>query len=395
MNGQENRFIHQEDNVNIILTRMAAAAAALALGIGLYACGGGYNDGAAMAGGSPAAVVVAAPVLAGQFLATSLVVDTPATPGYSSEATRQTDPRLVNGWGVAFNPTGFVWVANNGSNTSTLYDGNGVLQSLVVALPDGAKPTGIVFNASADFKVAQAGLSGTASFIFAGEGGQIAGWSPGVDRTHTVTLADNHAGGAVYKGLAIGSVGTVNYLYAADFHNRRIDVFDASYKKATLAGSFTDPALPSGYAPFNVQALGGKLYVTYALVATSGDDEQTGAGFGIVDQFDMAGTFLRRVASGSMMNAPWGMALAPTGFGAASGMLLIGNFGDGKINVFDPVSAEFKGALNKADGTPVVIPGLWGIAFGNGVQNQALNTLYFAAGPGGEAHGAYGRIDAK
>lgn len=394
MNGQENRFIHQETTLKITLTRMAAGAAALALGAGLFACGGG-DYGGAMTNVAAPVTPPPAPVLAGQFLATSLVVDTPATPGYGNETTRQTDPRLVNGWGVAFNPTGFVWVANNGSNTSTLYDGNGVPNALVVALPAGARPTGIVFNASADFKVAQAGLTGTAAFLFAGEGGQIAGWSPGVDRTHTVTLADNAAAGAVYKGLAIGSVGTVNYLYAADFHNRRIDVFDASYKKATLAGSFTDPSLPSGYAPFNIQAFGSKIYVAYALAAASGDVQQAGAGLGIVDQYDTAGTFLRRVATGAMLNAPWGMAMAPADFGAASGMLLIGNFGDGKINAFDVATGDFKGALNKADGTPVVIPGLWGIAFGNGVQNQPLNTLYFAAGPGGQAHGAYGRIDAK
>jgi uncharacterized protein (TIGR03118 family) len=392
MNGQENRFTHQETTLKITLTRMAAGAAALALGAGLFACGGGDNGAAVTSVATPATT---APVLAGQFLATSLVVDTPATPGYGNEATRQTDARLVNPWGVAFNPTGFVWVANNGSSTSTLYDGNGLQNALVVALPAGAKPTGIVFNASADFKVAQAGLTGTAAFLFAGEGGQIAGWSPGVDRTHTVTLADNAAGGAVYKGLAIGSVGTVNYLYAADFHNRRIDVFDASYKKATLAGNFTDPSLPAGYAPFNIQAFGSKVYVTYALAAAAGDVQQAGAGLGIVDQYDTAGTFLRRVATGSMLNAPWGMAMAPADFGAASGMLLIGNFGDGKINVFDVGTGDFKGALNKADGTPVVIPGLWGIAFGNGVQNQPLNTLYFAAGPGGQAHGVYGRIDAK
>lgn len=379
--------------MKITLTRIAAVVAALGLGAGLYACGGGNNNMPVAA--VPAPVTAAAPVLAGQFLATSLVVDAPATPGYSNETARQTDPHLVNGWGVAFNPTGFVWVANNGSDTSTLYDGNGVVQSLVVALPAGSSPTGIVFNASTDFKVTQAGLTGVAAFIFAGEGGQIAGWSASVDRTHTVTAVDNHASGAVYKGLAIGSVGTVNYIYAADFHNRRVDVFDANFKKATLPGTFTDPTLPTGYAPFGIQAIAGKIYVSYAMTAATGNDEQDGAGLGIVDQFDTAGNFLRRAASGSMLNAPWGMAMAPAGFGAASGLLLVGNFGDGKINVFDPVSGAFMGALNKADGTPNVIPGLWGIAFGNGVQNQPVNTLYFAAGPGGEAHGAYGRIDAK
>ena len=374
-------------------TRLAASAAALGLCAGLYACGGGYSSNS-MSSSTPAVVTMPA-VLAGQFLATSLVVDAPATPGYSNEASRHTDSNLINGWGVAFNPTGFVWVANNGSNTSTLYDGNGVPNSLVVAMPDGFSPTGIVFNASQDFKVTSNGVTGVAAFLFAGEGGQIAGWSPAVDRTHTVTAVDNHAGNAVYKALAIGSVGTTNYIYAADFHNRRVDVFDGTFKKATLPGNFIDPALPAGFSPFGIQAIGGKIYVAYAKQAATGDDEQAGAGLGLVDQFDMSGNFLRQIATGSMLNAPWGMTIAPANFGAASGLLLVGNFGDGKINAFDPVSGDFKGALNKADGTPVVISGLWGIAFGNGVQNQRVNTLYFAAGPGDEAHGAYGRIDAK
>jgi uncharacterized protein (TIGR03118 family) len=359
---------------------------AVAATIGLLACGGGGG------GHMPPVGTV--------YTATSLVVDMATTPGYGSTNTRQIDPNLVNAWGLAFNPTGFAWVANNGTSTSTLYDGNGVPQSLVVSIPAGqsgsASPTGIVFNTTQGFMISQAGLSGASAFIFAGEGGTIAGWSPAVDRTHAVTVIDKGAGSTVYKGLAISAFGGANYIYATDFHNNRIDVYDASFNPAALPGSFTDPAMPAGYAPFGIQAIGGNIYVAYALQDSDAHDEVGGAGLGLIDAYDSGGNFIKRLVSpGGALNAPWGMAMAPANFGKFSGDLLVGNFGDGKINAFDPVTGNFQGPLGKAEGQPIVIDGLWAIAFGNGLNSQPTNTLFFTAGPGDEAHGAYGRIDVK
>jgi uncharacterized protein (TIGR03118 family) len=339
------------------------------------------------------------------FLATDVVRDT-ATAGVA-----HTDAHLVNGWGVAFNPNGYVWVANNGTNTSTLYDGNGVPQSLVVSLNNGlagsADPTGIVFNGGTSFVLnatvgggaftGHGGYSGAASavapFIFAGEGGTLTAWSPAVDAAHAYVVYDGSAGGAVYKGLAI-LTGTTNRLYAADFHNRRIDVFDGTFAKITVPGGFTDANIPATYGPFNIQAIGSQLYVTYAKKDPASDDEVAGAGFGYVDVFDMDGNLVKRlVGAGGALNAPWGLAMAPANFGSFSNMLLVGNFGDGKINAYDPTSGALVGTLSKAGGQAIVIDGLWGIAFGNNLNNQPSNTLFYAAGPSNEAHGAYGRID--
>lgn len=371
------------------LKRIFTNIAMIGLVSGLLSCGGSKHD-ASLASNSPAT----------SYLATSLVVDNAATPGYGAGKSPQIDANLVNAWGLAFNPTGFVWVANNATATSTLYDGNGVVQSLVVTLPAGqagsASPTGIVFNASSDFKATQAGLSGSSAFLFAGEAGTISGWSPSVDRTHAVTMVDNGASAAVYKGLATASFGGANFLYATDFHNNRVDVFDATFSKATLPGKFTDPTLPAGYAPFGIQAIGANIYITYALQSAAAHDEVHGAGLGIVDLFDSGGNFIKHlVAVGGALNAPWGVAIAPAGFGAFSGDLLLANFGDGKINVFDPVTGSMVGTLSQANGQAIIIDGLWGIAFGNGVNNQPITTLFFTAGPGDEAHGAYGRIDAQ
>ena len=340
----------------------------------LFACGGGYDGGRDTMPPSSSA-----------YAATNLVSDTTALPA------AHTDANLVNAWGVAFNPRGFVWVVDNGTAKSTLYDGNGVPQSLVVSTPAG--PTGIVFNGTQDFKLSQNGVTAPSPFIFASESGSISAWSPTVSPTTAVVVFDGSAGGSVYKGLAIGSFGGANYLYAADFHNRRVDVFDASFAKVALPGAFSDPSLPAGYAPFGIQAIGQRIYVAYAMRQASGDDEQAGAGLGIVNVYDMGGTLIKRLVSGGALNAPWGMALAPAGFGTASNMLLIGNFGDGKINAYDPDTGGAGSALLKMDGTPLVVDGLWGIAFGNGLNSQPATTLFFAAGPNDEAHGQYGRID--
>jgi len=316
-----------------------------------------------------------------------------------------TDPNLVNGWGVAFNPFGFAWVSAGGSGTSTLYDGAGNPQSLVVQIPSpssdtgGGNPTGIVYNGSSGFTVSKGTASGPARFIFATEDGIIAGWSPTADGAHAIRAVNNSASGAVYKGLALSAGGSGNLLYAADFHNRKIDVFDSTFKPVTLpAGAFVDPEVPSIGAPFGIQAINGNIYVSYAKQDAAGHDDEKGEGLGLVTVFDPNGQLIKRIVSvpslaRARLNAPWGMALAPAGFGRFSNRLLVANFGDGKINAFDLATGQYVGQLKSADGKPIQIDGLWGIAFGSGFQNQPVNTLYFAAGPGDEQHGLYGRID--
>jgi uncharacterized protein (TIGR03118 family) len=338
----------------------------------LTACGGGGYDNPSMA---PPPVVMPL-ATATHFAVANLVTDT-------ATGAAHTDAKLVNPWGIAFNPAGFVWVANNGSDSSTLYDGNGVPQTLVVATP--AAPTGIVYNGSGDFRASP--------FIFSHESGAISAWSPAVDRNNAVKVYDGAAAQAVYKGLAIATWNNANYLYAADFHNKRVDVFDAGFNKVALPGSFSDSSLPAGYAPFGIQAIGDRIYVAYAQRETSGDDEQAGAGLGAIDVFDTAGNLLKQLVRGGTLNAPWGMAMAPSNFGSYSGKLLVGNFGDGKINAYDPVTGASAGTLARGDGSAIVIDGLWGIAFGPGINSQPTNTLFFSAGPGDEQHGAYGRID--
>ena len=315
-----------------------------------------------------------------------------------------TDPNLVNGWGVAFNPFGPVWVADNGTGVSTLYDGTGNIVPLVVQIPSpnnplgGGNPTGIVFNGSSGFVVSKGTVSGPSRFIFATEDGVIAGWAPNLDvpiSTYAVRVIDNSAStGAVYKGLALSAGGSGSLLYAADFHNNRIDVFDSSFKPVALPlSAFTDPTIPMGFAPFGVQAINGDIYVAYAKQDAARHDDVKGKGLGFINVFDPNGHLIRRVASRGRLNAPWGMTLAPAGFGRFSGRLLIGNFGDGRINAYDLATGEFVGRLKTADRRPIQIDGLWGLAFGNGFVNQPVNTLFFAAGPGDEQHGLYGRID--
>jgi len=340
---------------------------------------------------------------ASAFSFTTLVSDTAGT------GALVVDPNLKNPWGVVFGPTTPVWVANNHSETSTLYDGNGKAQPLVVnTVPNGAvtfDPTGIVFNGSStDFMVTSAGKTGPALFIFSGEGGMIAGWSPTVDLNNTVTTypaAGGDSGGANYKGLAIAKNGSASFLYATDFHNSKVDVFDTTFTKQTLAaGAFVDSKLPAGYAPYGIQAIangaGGavQIYVSYAKQDADAADQVVGAGLGAVDIFDVSGTLIKQlIPAGGALNGPWGMALAPADFGTLSNMLLVGNFGDGKINGYDPATGVFAGAISDSAGAAFAMPGLWGIAFGNDAANQPHNTLFFAAGPNDEANGSYGRID--
>jgi uncharacterized protein (TIGR03118 family) len=358
--------------------RIWTAAGTTFIGIALSACGGG-SDGGGMS----------TPAMA-SFAVTSLDTDTPL----SAYSTTHQDTKLVNAWGVAFNPQGYVWVANNKTDSSTLYDGTGVPQSLVVTTPPA--PTGIVFNGSStDFMLTSGGSSGASPFIFATEGGELAAWAPSVAATRAISVYDGSASAKSYKGLALAAAAGANQLYAADFHNGAVDIFNSSFQLVSAPGAFHDAALPAGYAPFGIQALGGKIYVAYAKQDSTAHDEITGAGLGVVDVYDTAGTLIKQLVVGGALNAPWGLAMAPaTGFGAFNGALLVGNFGDGKINAYDPASGAMLGTLSKSDGTPVVIDGLWGIAFGNGINAQPTTTLFFAAGPNDETHGVYGRIDA-
>ena len=373
----------------------AAGLTALALS----ACGGGNGDNMlASSTTMTTSSTTLTSTAAASYALSALVTDanTAGNPFHGQHA----DAHLVNAWGVAFNPQAFVWVNNAGSNTATLYDGQGVPQSLVVAIPPGmaaaATPTGIVFNATTGFQVAHNTLHGAAVFIFAGEAGTISGWSPGVEPTNAVTMVDDGFVGAVYTGLALATQGTAPFLYATDFRHGIVNVFDATFARVTVAGGFTDPQLPSGYAPYGIQAIGGLIYVAYARPGTSAHSATTGAGLGIVDTFTPSGTLVKRlIGAGGALNAPWGMAMAPANFGRFSNALLVANAGDGRINAFDPATGALMGALQAADGSVIAIDGLHGIAFGNDLNSQPVDTLFFAAGPSGGTHGVYGRIDAR
>lgn len=317
------------------------------------------------------------------------------------------DPNLVNPWGISFSPSGPFWISDNNAGVSSLYNGQGKPQSLVVSIPPPAgspagsagTPTGTVFNGTAAFTVTANSKSGSSIFLFATEDGTIAGWSPSVDTTHAVIAVDNSANptastGAVYKGLALGAdSGGHPLLYAANFRAGTVDVFDASFHP-TLAGSFADPSIPSGFAPFDVQALGPTVYVTYAKQNAVKHDDVSGPGNGYVDAFDMTGHLLRRVASQGPLNSPWGLALAPSSFGRFGSDLLVGNFGDGLINAYNPSTGAFLGELHDPRDRPIAIDGLWGLAFGNGGSAGPADTLFFTAGIEGEQHGLFGSLQA-
>jgi uncharacterized protein (TIGR03118 family) len=325
------------------------------------------------------------------YMQTNLVSDV------SGAATR-TDPNLVNPWGIAFGPNGPLWIADNGKGVSTLYLGNGNLvpsasAPLVVTIPpppgstDSASPTGMVFNDSSGFALAP---GGPAVFLFATENGTISGWNPNLNMTHAVLKVDRSAS-AVYKGLALLG----NRLYAANFRANAIDVFNSDFSSA---GSFTDPRVPAGFAPFGIQNLGGRLYVTYAKQDDNKHDDVRGPGNGYVDLFNpISHRFTRLVSGGtsrSPLNSPWGLALAPANFGRFSRDLLVGNFGDGWINAFDPRTGAFRGALKEPSGQVIAIDGLWGLAFARDPNNPAVPLLFFTAGSGGEQHGLFGTLQA-
>jgi uncharacterized protein (TIGR03118 family) len=320
-----------------------------------------------------------------------------------------TDHDLVNAWGLARGGTSPWWVNDNGTSISQLYtaDGakvmpqfGGVSVPAVNIPPIGTSaPTGIVFNSdttATDFVVSEGTKSGRAAFIFATEDGTISGWNPSVDLANAIQEIPQ-AGvtpTAVYKGLAIATHGNATFLYATNFTGGKVEVYDSSWALHDFQeGGFVDTAVPSNYHPFNVQNLGGNLFVTFAQFDGS-KDEVHGRGFGFVDEFDSAGNLLRRFQHGPWLNAPWGLAMSPAGFGQFSNNLLVGNFGSGEIAAFDPNTGEFLGRLHSERGV-LVIDGLWAIAFGGGnTTNGPLTTLFFTAGPNDESDGLFGTLTA-
>ena len=312
-----------------------------------------------------------------------------------SVAAPATDANLVNGWGLSAGPTTPWWSSNNGTNTTTLYSGAGSKVALTVAIAGG--PTGTVFNGNAaDFVISQNGKSGSARFLFATEAGTVVGWSPAVNAAAAVTGADRSSAGAIYKGLATAS----DRLYATDFHNARVDVFDASFGLMSLPGAFQDAKIPKGFAPFGIQALGGNIFVTYAKQDAAAKDDVPTPGLGYVDEFTTDGKLVAQVVNSQKKNAPlnaaWGLALAPSGFGNFAGDLLVGNFGNGRVSAYAQSGSKwvYKGQLRVGDGTPIAIDGLWAIAFGNGSASGPATSLYFLSGPAGEKHGLFGSITA-
>jgi uncharacterized protein (TIGR03118 family) len=320
-----------------------------------------------------------------------------------------TDPDLVNAWGLSASPGtnqtpgSPLWVSDNGKDKTTLYAGASPTSvtkvGLVVTITSGA-PTGQVFNTDpSGFMVHDAsGHSGAARFIFDSENGGVDGWSPGVGATapgfSTVTeVAVKNGANAVYKGLAIAQASNgQTYLYAANFRSGRVEAYDATFTPVELPGGFfVDPRLPAGYAPFNVQELAGKLYVSYAKQDARLHDDVAGDGHGFVDVFSNDGALIRRLVTRGALNSPWGLALAPAGFGRFGGALLVGNFGDGRVNVYNATTGEHLGQLRKPNGQPIVIDGLWALRFGNG-NAAKTGELLFSAGPNHESNGLLGKI---
>jgi uncharacterized protein (TIGR03118 family) len=321
------------------------------------------------------------------------------------------DANLSNPWGLAAAPGLPFWIADNNSNVSTLYSGTGQIETnavtgsnaTAIAIPASgagvpANPTGQVYNGTGGFLITTNKGQETALFIFDGEGGTIAAWAQDSGATAVTAYddgVDNGTEHAVYKGLALGVVSGANFLYATDLHNNKIDVFDTNFTKpAAMQGKFVDPTIPADYVPFGITALNKQLYVTYAMRDPALHDEVTGAGMGYVDVYDFSGNFVSRLASAGALNAPWGIAQAPAGFGSFEGDLLIGNFGDGAINIFTPNGtslATSKGPLT-VNGATFAVPGLWSLVFGDGDSDKPVTTLFYTAGFADQTDGVFGSI---
>jgi uncharacterized protein (TIGR03118 family) len=381
------------------ITSRASVSAPLGIvcALTVVACGGG--------GGSAGPAV---PPAAMGFTDTALVSNNNAI-----LATAKTiDANLKNPWGIAVAPGAPFWIADNNSNLSTLYSGIGANETqaitgspnIGIAIPASAagvqaNPTGQVYNGDGGFLIPTSHGQESAVFIFYGEGGTIAAWANDSGATAVTAYDDgvaNAGNHAVYKGLAIGTVGGATYLYATDLHNNKVDVFDTNFAKpAAMQGKFVDPSIPAGFVPFGIQALNGNLYVTFAKQDSAKHDETTGAGLGYVDVFDFSGNLVSQFASAGALNAPWGIALAPAGFGSLQGDVMIGNFGDGTISIFSPNAtalANFEGPLMSTAGEPITFPGLWSLAFGNGDADKPVTTLFYTAGFADQTDGVFGGI---
>jgi uncharacterized protein (TIGR03118 family) len=308
------------------------------------------------------------------------------TDDQAANAAQITDGSLRNAWGMSSSATSPIWVSDNRTGVATLYNVNPVTnvtvkQGLTVTIPGAGNVTGQVFNPGTGFN--------TNRFLFVSEDGTISGWR-GALGTTAETLQSS---ASVYKGAAFATVAGHDYLYSANFRSGTIDVLKGDAGAPALAGSFTDPTLPSGYAPFNIQNLGSQLFVTYALQDAAKLDDIAGAGHGFVDVFDLSGNFGARIGSNGSLNSPWGLAIAPGSFGQFAGDLLVGNFGDGTISVFDQANHTFLDQLRGANGNPIAIDGLWGLRTGNGVNGGSRDQVYFTAGPNDEEHGLFGVLE--
>jgi uncharacterized protein (TIGR03118 family) len=364
------------------------------------------------------------------FLETDLVANqTPLTDSNGVVHTPMfVDPNLLNPWGVGESATSPFWVSDNNNGTSTLYNTQGMrfplppASPLVVSIPlpsnplgSGGAPDGLVSNSAqsangfeiSGFTSSNAATTTPAHFLFATEDGTIVGWAPTVNPmgftpakagTYGIIAVDNSnnpvaGNGAVYKGLAIATnAGGTTLLYATNFRAGAVEVYDTTFTRVISPGAFTDPDLPRGYAPFNIVPVSGKLFVTFAVQDASKHDDVAGMSRGIVDTFDLSGHFLQRFAQHGQLNAPWGVALAPASFGELAGSLLIGNFGNGQINAFNPATGEFIDKMRDPHGQMIAIDGLWSLLFGNGGNGGDPNTLYFTAGPNGESDGLFGAL---
>jgi uncharacterized protein (TIGR03118 family) len=351
----------------------------------------------------PVAAYAQANTAHGFYQQTNLVSDLPTIAKFQ-------DPNLLNPWGLSHGPATPWWVSDNGAGVATLYNGQGqafpLASPLVVTIPPPAgspagttaAPTGNVFNGTSGFVVSENGLSGPSLFIFATEDGTISGWNRNVDVTHAILEVDRSTvgAGAVYKGLAIASLASGTFIYATNFRFGTVEMFDSNFH---LVGSFTDSKLANTcplpnqcYAPFGIQTIGGKLFVTFALQDAAHHDDVSGPAHGFVDVFDTSGNLLQRLIMHGRLNSPWGLALAPADFGLFSNALLVGNFGNGRINAYDLNTGEFLGQLRDQTNTPITIDDLWALGFGNDANAGLHNELFFTAGINDEADGLFGKI---
>jgi uncharacterized protein (TIGR03118 family) len=374
-------------------TAGAPGAGAAPVGAGAPGNGGAAGEGGGAAGeggsaageggsaGLPDTGDAGAPPLA-EFAVkgTNLVSDQDNTAAHK-------DPQLVNAWAIAINPTAQVfWVASNHGGNTPVYGADGSIKPvdptvLPVAGADPGSPTGQVFNSGANFKGDK--------FIVDTEDGQLMGWAAGPAFTQRA-----HSNTAIYKGLALVGTGATQRLLAANFHDARIDVFDIDYAAVNNPDTFKDPSVPNGYAPFNVVAIADQVYVAYAAQDADKEDDVAGAGHGYVSVFDTAGTLLKSWLKGGKLNSPWAISPAPAGFGVPASALLVGNFGDGWVRAYDTVTGQLLGSLTDKSGTPLIIPGLWDLKVGPPGATDLSSTLFFSAGPGGEAHGLFGKLEA-